>query len=48
MSSVAESGIRQNFSFPSLVGSDFEFKDEDTDNGDLSDPSHCEEGINTA
>jgi hypothetical protein len=44
MSSVAKSGAGQNFSFPSLAGSDFEFKDEDTSNGDSSDPSHREEG----
>jgi hypothetical protein len=43
-SSVAESDARQNFSFPSLGRSDFEFEDEDTGNGDSSDPSHREEG----
>ena len=43
MSSVRESGARQNFSFPSVAGSEFEFKDEDTSNGDSTDPSHCEE-----
>jgi hypothetical protein len=47
-SSVAESGAGQNFSFPSPVGSDFEFEDEDTGNGDSSDPSHHEEGTNAA
>jgi hypothetical protein len=47
-SSVAESGARQNFSFPSPTGSDFEFEDEDTSNGDSSDPSHREEGTSTA
>jgi hypothetical protein len=47
-SSIAESGARQNFSFPSLVGSDFEFEDEDTGNGDSSDPSHREEGTSAA
>ena len=39
-STVGESGAGQNFSFPSLVGSDFDFEDEDTDNGDSNDPSH--------
>jgi hypothetical protein len=48
MSSVAESGAGQNFSFPSPVGSDFEFKDEDIGNEDLSDPSHREEGTSAA
>jgi hypothetical protein len=43
-SSVEESGAGQNFSFPSPIGSDFEFEDEDTGNGDSSDPSHREEG----
>ena len=43
MSSVGESGGGQNFSFPSLARSDFEFEDEDTNNGDSNDPSHCEE-----
>jgi hypothetical protein len=43
-SSVAESGAGQNFSFPSPIGSDFEFEDEDTSNGDSSDPFHREEG----
>jgi hypothetical protein len=43
-SSVAESGVGQNFSFPSLGRSDFEFEDEDTGNRDSSDPSHREEG----
>jgi hypothetical protein len=47
-SSVAESGAGQNFSFPSPVGSDFEFEDEDTSNGDSSDPSHREEGTSGA
>jgi hypothetical protein len=47
-SSVAESGTGQNFSFPSPVGSDFEFKDEDIGNGDSSDPSHHEEGTSAA
>jgi hypothetical protein len=47
-SSVAESGAGQNFSFPSPGRSDFEFEDEDTCNGDLSDPSHREEGTSTA
>jgi hypothetical protein len=47
-SSVAECGAGQNFSFPSLVESDFEFEDEDTGNGDSSDPSHREEGTSTA
>jgi hypothetical protein len=46
MSSVAESSAGQNFSFPSPTRSDFEFKDEDTGNGDSSDPSHREEGTN--
>jgi hypothetical protein len=45
---VAESGAGQNFSFLSLVGSDFEFEDEDTGNGDSSDPSHREEGTSAA
>jgi hypothetical protein len=48
MSSVAESGAGQNFSFPSLAGLDFESEDEDTCNGDLSDPSHHEEGTSAA
>jgi hypothetical protein len=39
-SSIAEFGTGQNFSFPSPIGSDFEFEDENTGNGDLSDPSH--------
>jgi hypothetical protein len=43
---VAESGAGQNFSFSSPGRSDFEFEDEDTSNGDSSDPSHREEGIN--
>jgi hypothetical protein len=43
-SSVAESGAGQNLSFPSPTGSDFEFEDENTSNGDSSDPSHHEEG----
>jgi hypothetical protein len=47
-SSVAESGAGQNFSFPFPGRSDFEFKDEDTGNGDSSDPSHREEGTNAA
>ena len=47
-SSIVESGVGQNFSFPSLIGLDFEFKDEDTGNGDSSDPSHCEEGTSGA
>jgi hypothetical protein len=47
-SSVAESGAGQNFSFPSPVGSDFEFEDEDTCNGDSGDPSHREEGTSAA
>jgi hypothetical protein len=47
-SSVAESGAGQNFSFPFPAGLDFEFKDEDTSNGDSSDPSHREEGTSTA
>jgi hypothetical protein len=41
-----ESGAGQNFSFPSPTRSDFEFEDEDTSNGDSSDPSHREEGTN--
>jgi hypothetical protein len=41
---VAESGTGQNLSFPSPIGSDFEFEDEDTGNGDSSDPSYHEEG----
>ena len=36
-SSVGESGAGQNFSFLSLVGSDFEFEDEDIGNMDSSD-----------
>jgi hypothetical protein len=48
MSSVAESGAGQNFSSPSPAGSDFEFEDEDTSNGDSSDPSHREEGTSAA
>jgi hypothetical protein len=47
-SSVVESGMEQNFSFPSLSRSDFEFKDEDTGNGGSSDPSHREEGTSAA
>jgi hypothetical protein len=47
-SSVAESGAGQNFSFPSPVGSDFEFEDEDTGNRDSSDPSHRKEGTSAA
>ena len=43
MSSVGESGAGQNFSFPFLVGSNFEFENEDTSNGDSSDPSHRKE-----
>ena len=43
MSSVGESGARQNFSFPSVARSEFEFEDEETSNRDLTDPSHCEE-----
>ena len=35
-SNIGESGVGQNFSFPSLAGSDFEFEDS-------SDLSHCEE-----
>jgi hypothetical protein len=35
-------------SFPSPAGSDFEFEDEDTGNGDSSDPSHREEGTSAA
>ena len=42
-SSVGESGVGQNFSFPSLTGSDFEFEDEDISNRDSSDLSHREE-----
>ena len=30
MSSVGESSAGQNFSFPSITGSEFEFEDEDT------------------
>jgi hypothetical protein len=33
-SSIAESGAGQNFSFLSPIGSDFEFEDKDTGNGD--------------
>jgi hypothetical protein len=47
-SSIAESGTGQNFSFPSSTWSDFEFEDEDTCNGDSSDPSHREEGTSAA
>jgi hypothetical protein len=47
-SNVAKSGAGQNFSFPSPGRSDFEFEDEDTGNGDLSDPSHREEGTSEA
>jgi hypothetical protein len=47
-SSIAESGVGQNFSFPSPAGSNFEFEDEDTCNGDSSDPSHREEGTSAA
>jgi hypothetical protein len=47
-SSVAESSAGQNFSFPSLAGLDFGFEDEDTGNGDSSDPSHREEGTSVA
>jgi hypothetical protein len=47
-SSVVESGAGQNFSFLSPIGSDFEFEDEDTGNGDSSDPSHREEGTSVA
>jgi hypothetical protein len=43
-STVAESGAGQNFSFLSPTQSNFEFEDEDTSNGDSSDPSHREEG----
>ena len=43
MSSIGESGARQNFSFPSLTRSDFEFEDGDTCNGDSSDPPHRKE-----
>ena len=42
-SSIGESGAEQNFSFLSLVGSDFEFEDEDISNMDSNNPSHCEE-----
>jgi hypothetical protein len=48
MSSVVESSAGQNFSFPSPTGSNFEFEDEDTSNGDSSDLSHREEGTNAA
>jgi hypothetical protein len=47
-SSVASSGAGQNFSFPSRTWSNFEFEDEDTCNGDSSDPSHREEGTSAA
>jgi hypothetical protein len=47
-SSIVESGAGQNFSFPSPVGSNFEFKDEDTCNEDSSNPSHREEGTSVA
>jgi hypothetical protein len=47
-SSVAESGARQNFSFPSPGRSDFEFEDEDTGNEESSDPSHREGGTSAA
>ena len=47
-STVGESGAGQNFSFPSLVGSDFEFEDEDTGNRDLSDPFHLGEDTSGA
>jgi hypothetical protein len=43
-STIAESGAGQDFSFPSPGRSDFEFEDDDTCNGDSSDPSHHEEG----
>src|SRR5450759_3782370 len=43
MSSVGESGAGQNFSFPSVVGAEFEFEDDDTGNGGSTDPSHREE-----
>jgi hypothetical protein len=46
--SIAESGAGQNFSFPFLVGLDFEFEDEDTSNRDSSDPSHRKEGTSAA
>jgi hypothetical protein len=48
MSSVGKSGAGQNFSFLSPTRSDFEFEDEDTSNGDSSDPSHREEGTTAA
>jgi hypothetical protein len=47
-SSIAKSGAGQNFSFPSPAGSDFEFENKDTSNGDSSDPSHREEGTSAA
>ena len=47
-SSVAESSARQKISFPSLVGSDFEFEYDDTCNMDSSHPSHREEGTSAA
>src|SRR5450759_2522824 len=43
MSSVGESGAGQNFSFPSVAGSDFEFEDEYTGNGNSTEPFHREE-----
>ena len=42
-SSIGESGAGQNFSFISLVGSNFEFEDDNTGNRDSRDPSHREE-----
>ena len=47
-SSFVESSAGQNFSFPSHIGLDFEFEDEDTCNEDTSDPSHHEEGTSAA
>ena len=47
-STVGEFGIGQNFSFPSVIESDFEFEDEDTSNGDSSDTSHRGEDISGA
>ena len=45
---LGEFGVGQNFSFPSVIGSNFEFKNEDIGNGDSSDPSHRGEDISGA
>ena len=48
LSIISTTNLFVVFFFPSRAGLDFEFKDEDTSNGDSSDPSHCEEDTNGA